>query len=188
MSHMHAMNGIKMSQFEYYSFASDRMPHEPILIKPDQGLFNNGTGIELLEKVDAVRMANQFVREEINTAMYYQKIGQRPLAMLHLGYAIHTVVDSTSEQHHDFKVWKGNEWIGKQIVHGALESFYPNSIDSNFARATRDVINIFLGKAPVPDKSENIFSRYKADDSNSKYYKPAIQPFIGNYGIQDIFR
>ena len=112
---------------------------------------------------EARQMANIFVREEIRLAQEYNQLGLRDLAMVHLGFALHTVQDSTSDEHHNFQMWSGEEWTVTKIFHGIRESYDLDPVKSNFAHATRDVIDWFTGGQALPNNSVDIFSRYGED-------------------------
>lgn len=86
--------------------------------------------------------------------------------MLHLTYAMHTMQDSTSPKHHDFIAWTGEEEFSQKREHVLGEIYFPDKRTSYFARATRDVIEMFLGRQEIPDRKVDIFKRYGADSDN----------------------
>jgi hypothetical protein len=89
-----------------------------------------------------------------------QEIPDRALALQHLGYAIHTLQDSTSPAHHDFQPW-GIEGAQSTVGHIYDEDFNPGP-GSNMYRATRDAYNWFFEDRKLP--RGDIFLQYNADE------------------------
>ncbi|HZY20285.1 MAG TPA: LysM peptidoglycan-binding domain-containing protein [Ramlibacter sp.] len=146
--------------------------------------------------------ANAYVRFKFDRALEAAAQGLYDAAFTHLGYAIHTLQDSTSPQHHGFQLWDPIQprptpnwgWaqpladFGSSVInmpgalanflegaaHGAQEVF--NVSDrSNFARATRDAILWFVARK-VPEG--DLFARYGADFKKSATPLP-FAPLIG---------
>jgi RHS repeat-associated protein len=76
----------------------------------------------------ARQTANDRVRTLLTSARMFESKGDHPDAMRELGRAMHTLQDSTSPSHHDFKPWY-NYWGSaanpKEAAHAAKESISP---------------------------------------------------------------
>lgn len=88
----------------------------------------------------AKSLANNFIRNELNFASALEKLGTQEahaIAMERVGFAMHVLQDSTSPEHHGFKIWRGehDEHLTSKLSHGLGERFDPLG-GSNLDRAT----------------------------------------------------
>lgn len=107
---------------------------------------------EGLTKPQARKMANDFVRSELETAKRFQAAGNRPEALRHLGFAMHAMQDATSPAHQGFQVYHGDEGVGplaKLGVH-VVEELHDPGPKSNLDKATEKAYKYFTGELPMP--------------------------------------
>jgi hypothetical protein len=97
---------------------------------------------------DAMRLANDYVRDRLDSARQFEAMGEHERAMLELGLAIHTLQDSTSPAHHGFQPWGGPDCRSKWD-HVRMERSYPGD-DSDLFRITRRAFDYFNGNVPMP--------------------------------------
>lgn len=107
---------------------------------------------EGLTKPQARKMANDFVRSELETARRFQAAGNRPEALRHLGFAMHAMQDATSPAHQGFQVYHGDHGaipLAKLGVH-VVEELHDPGPKSNLDKATEKAYKYFTGELPMP--------------------------------------
>ena len=96
-------------------------------------------------------MANEFVRQEFQTAWDFQKNDDWRRAMFHFGIALHALQDSTSPAHAGFQPWTGHE-TGKEKRHHVYQEYSNPGEGSELYEITRDAWRWFSeGKLPDGD-------------------------------------
>jgi len=101
---------------------------------------------------EAKRLANAYVRSEIELARLLDRDGDRDEALRHLGNAIHTLQDATSPAHSGFQEWR-DEWGTARSAQGrqhVSQEFYDPGPGSALDRATRRAWDYFVGNRVLP--------------------------------------
>jgi hypothetical protein len=97
-----------------------------------------------------------------------QNGGDPALALLHYGFAVHSLQDTTSPEHnsvnaagqHEFKDWHDEEKLSVEIPHVLGEATYPGN-NSNLGKATQNLFDIFFRNQAMPN--DLIFNHWGVD-------------------------
>jgi len=103
------------------------------------------------DPINARVKANCFVRKEFKFAWQMQDAGNVKEAMLHFGFALHALQDSTSPAHHGFQAWDEHFGYFAKGIHVKQELFNPGR-GSELYRATLETYQHFTNrKLPTDD-------------------------------------
>lgn len=112
---------------------------------------------------DARNNANKFVSEEIQLAQKLMSENNSNDAMLHLGYAIHCLQDSTSPAHAGFRIYEGGHM---ELASHVDEELFDPGPGSRLDEATSRGYKYFKNLLPCPvdyfsDLGNDVFKKKK---------------------------
>ena len=114
---------------------------------------------------EAKDLANRYVRDMIEKAKKYEELSKKfrkdpcmqsaadvlhEQSLLYLGYAIHTLQDSTSPSHMGFQAWNEDGAFFDHVGHIIQEIRYPYGNDKELVGVTKYAYDIFTGKKEAP--------------------------------------
>ncbi len=110
--------------------------------------------------LDAMKLADEFVREQFAKARILLKSGKIHEAYYQFSIGLHVMQDATSPVHSGFQEWTGTESMLEQYNHAKHELVYPG-LDSNLQIITNKYLDWFQSNNPLPDG--NLFINIQSD-------------------------